>query len=333
LANVLKSGRDDFNAKFAEAKRRYPELEAAQFSQFLENSLDPIFRSAAKLSPEDAAKVAVAGYEVGLQLVGERLVGNASSARSIEQGWAVVFPPLLPALAVSPHRLFAAFTNALYSLSITPGARPEEWSRNLAMLGPRCAGVEPLLKLGQILAWRSGLAHFRLGALDAARELPEEIVVAALGAAPSASVASLLTQLAKDPWFEPSQSISPPPQTKLPRVVSKVGAFRGFGGLFVEPPQVTSHGENLLVRSGDDCWWLVADVFGATLHRATAKEFETALGSATLLPELKISAKKITFGSETLTNPCPGEMSSFAAVSHTLALTSATSHRVILIAL
>ena len=57
-----------------------------------------------------------------------------------------------------------------------------------------------------------------------------------------------------------------------PPSVKTVGAFRGFGGVFVEPLRVTFAAGNFHVLSGDECWLLTADLYGATFHRVAPNE-------------------------------------------------------------
>jgi hypothetical protein len=277
----------------------------------------------------------MAAYGTGLELVGERLAGSDARPRVIETGWGQILPSVLPLLAISPFPVLSSVSNALHTLSGSPGARPAHWCQQLRELGPQCADVATFLKLGQVLAWRAGLAHFRQGALEAAQGLPATLAVAAVGGLPSATWPPLYEQLAKDPWFDPAAQITPVPLTAAPRlhVATKVGAFRGFGGHFVEPPRVASTGEQLLVRSGDECWWLLADAFGATLHRATLNEFEAAQPRKALPENIELTNTKITRGAKSLANPAAGSTSSFAAAGRTLALTSPLSYRVVLIAL
>ena len=333
LASILRSGRDHFNATFAEARRRYPDLDAAAFNEFLRTTVDTLVRSATALSPEQQVSVVMAAYQTGLELVGERLAGSDARPRVIETGWGQVLPSIVPLLAVSPGSILSAVSNALHTLSCSPGARPTQWCQQLRELGPRCADVATFLKLGQVLSWRAGLAHFRQGALEAAQSLPEDLAIAAVGGSQSATWPALYERLATDPWFDPAAQLAPSAAAPSLYIAKKVGEFRGFGGNFVEPPEVASTGEQLLVRSGNECWWLLADAFGATLHRAALNDFEGAKPSKPMPENIELTTTKIIRGRDILPNPAPGGTSSFAAIGHTLALTSPVSYRVILIAL
>ncbi len=110
------------------------------------------------------------------------------------------------------------------------------------------------------------MAHYRQSALAVADGLPAPLALAAVGAPGSASWPELRARFAQDLWFSPDLA------APSLRVALGAGAFRGFGGLFVEPPRLAITHGNLLARSGGDAWLLFADAFGATFHRATPDE-------------------------------------------------------------
>src|SRR5205823_13803658 len=132
----------------------------------------------------------------------------------------------------SPWLFPGAITNALYNLSTTPGARPAEWMQSVIMLSAACDDVPVLLAAAQVAAWRAGLAHYRLSALERCRTLKPNIAGLALGL-PGFKASfltlkardSLLAALVADPWLDP---LAPEPPTKPAlQIVARVGAFRG----------------------------------------------------------------------------------------------------------
>lgn len=332
LATVLRSGRADFNARYEVARQRYPGLEGAAFSRFLEESVDPLAQGTARFARDRVPDVVTAAYDVGLDLVGQRLLGHEERERRIEATWREMALPLLPVIALAPARVLPAFANALFNLTITPGARPEQWAGDMRRLGIQCSDSGQLLQLGQVLAWRAGLAHFRQGALAALRSLPKPLLTAAMGAAPESDGPTLVQQLETDPWFNPA---GPPPLKGARRslaVVGRLGAFRGYGGLFVEPPVVASTSEHLYVRSGDDCWLLFADAFGSTLHRATTEEFAAARQHPFTPDDLHLTGSKLIWRGRDFDLPAKAEVASFAATATTAAITSPVSFAITLIA-
>src|SRR6185312_4146890 len=143
---------------------------------------------------------------------------------------------------------------------------------------------------GQVLGWRAGLAHYRSSALIVATTLPSTLALAAVGAHTKQKWSDVVQRLEDDPWFDPAKSEATADRSRL-AIVARVGGFRGFGGLFVEPPEVASSRDQLWVKSGDDCWLLCADVFGYTFHRATVEEFEGARQNPFSPEELSIDGK------------------------------------------
>jgi hypothetical protein len=334
FASVLRSGRPQFNAQFSEARRIYPNLDGSAFLEFLRTDVDGLVQVVQQSQPEQITNVTLAAYEAGLELVGQKLVGPGARHPWIETGWKRVLPALASALATAPARIIRSVSNALQHLANTPGARPEQWISEFERLGPLCGNVETVLRVGQVIAWRAGLAHYRGGVITAAGALPTPLALSAIGAPGSAHWPRLQEKLKANPWFNPASPLDGEKESaSFPRFVSQAGAFRGFGGLFVEPPRVTSSGNDFLVRSGDDCWLLTADIFGATFHRSSAAEFDSAIQGSQLPPELRVNDSKVLWRKKPIEMPIDGLITSSAANPTTLALTSSLTHSVVLFAL
>jgi hypothetical protein len=207
-------------------------------------------------------------YDLALQLVGEKLAGPSASTSQMNALWESVFPAVAVLISTSPRRLPVALSNAAYQLAATCGARNEKWRARLIDLAPGCTTADEFLVVAQLLAWRSGLAHFRMSALAAASALPSEMVLAILEAPAGSDVSDECQAHMKNPWFGHGEDHN---------ANRRMGAFLGYGGQFMTPPLVTRSGSQILVRSGDESWILTADAFGATLHRATAAEISAAI--------------------------------------------------------
>jgi hypothetical protein len=272
----------------------------------------------------------MAAYEAALELVGQNLAGPGSRQAEIETAWRRVLTGAAPLVAGAPARVIAAVCNAVHQLASTPGARPAQWIETMESLAPQCADVEAFLKLGQVAAWRAGLAHFRTGALDVADALPEPLALAAVGAKSKNAWAAEREKLRRNPWYDPADDRSD--STGL-RMVARAGEFRGFGGLFVEPPDVAAAGTDFLVRSGSDCWLLVADRFGATFHRAAPSEFEAAARDRRLPPSMRMDGTRLVLNGKPFEFPALGQFIGVAANANTLALTGRYSHAVLLAAI
>jgi hypothetical protein len=311
---VLKSDRQGCNARFEHARREYPTLDGADFSAFLEQTADPVVHAVAQADARAAADIGRAVYDLGLALVGQRLAGPRARFDWIDQAWRRVLCANAALVAGDPLGLAGAVSNAVHHLATTPGARPGKWIDAMEKLGAHAGPAAAFLQLGQVLAWRCGLAQFRAGALDVACALPEALALVAVGAPRDAKWADVHARLRADPWHVPGRDAT------SAGVVARVGGFRGFGGLFAEPPRVAAADGQLFVHSGTDCWLLAADAFGATFHRASSPEAEGARPVLTNLPR------------QTQLPPEAGEPTSIAATPTTLAVTTTLTHRVLLYA-
>jgi hypothetical protein len=118
------------------------------------------------------------------------------------------------------------------------------------------------------------------------------------------------------------------------RTVARAGAFRGFGGVFTEPPTVGVIDERMFVRGGTECWLLSADAFGATFHRVRPEEFERARRRSPLPNGVSVHGTTLTVRGSTITLPDVFDRpSSVCATRTTLSLTSSRTHAILLIAL
>jgi hypothetical protein len=183
-----------------------------------------------------------------------------------------------------------------------------------------------------VAAWRAGLAHFRQGALTAADGLPAALALGAVGAPISSKWPEVRKRLLANPWFDPAAPTGNGDATRV-QVMAQAGAFRGFGGVFIEPPRVAAEGEHFLVRSGEENWLLTADLFGATFHRTNPSDFDLAVQNSKLPPGLKVADSKVVWGNERFEIAGLGKLTSAAANATTLALTSELTHSVVLVAL
>lgn len=326
LAETLENGRARYNAEFQLARQRFPRLAPAEFQAHLREVVSPIVDTVSRVAPDSVRETVDVLYQFSLDLLGKGLFARYPA---LLEGWRQALPGLAPALAADPRLFAGSVTNALHKLSSTPGARPEEWIQGLLTLGPACSDAAQLLEAGKVLAWRSGLAQFRQGALAVTRTLPPEIALAALGVpgADPSNFSGLIDQLEADPWLAPQEVLQPPPSRQL-RLVSRPGAFRGFGGLFVRPPQVLSVGADLYVTDGQDAFSLHADRFGAVFQRVPQLPKPNPGTSRYTLMNGVVHAAD----GQQAAFPLFGSFASCAATDHVLAVTIPQSHSVFLIA-
>ena len=324
FAAVLRDEREVFNEKFAEARRRRPDLDGRALLAFLRGPADGVVGRAAEQAGERARDVAHAAYDAALTLVSEKVAGPGGRHPVIDEMWERVLPPMAALVADQPARVIGSLTNAVFHLASTPGARPREWIEVMERAAPALASVADLLKAGQIAAWRAGLAHLRDGALAAGDGLAPEIAAEILGA-PRAEWWAMRERLSSDVWWDPSR----PGEDARPRVAAAVGAFRGFGGLFPAPPTVATVDGHIAVSAAGECWMLVADAFGATFHRVDP----SVLKGAARPPRLRSAHESVSLHGKTLALPAIGAVTSAAAVPGTIAVTGSLTHAITLIAI
>ena len=320
LAEILRASRGELNARFAMARRRLPALDGAAFGQFLVDAVAPLCDA---VPSRDVAAVAHAAYDVALELCGQRLAGAGARDGRVGAAWSALLVPAAAHIAAAPEATLSAAANALVQLAAAPGARPEAWAEVMGTIAARAASIEEWLTAGQVAAWRAGLAHYRAGALEAADRLPPALALELVGA--GGAWADVRARLRADPWHDPAR-----PQSET-RVVARVGAFRGFGGLFPVPPSVAGGGECFLVESDGDAWILFADACGATFHRAGEEDLRAAAAGGGRAPGWR--GHRIEVGGQAIDLPVRGEVTSAALAASTLALTTSHSHSVLLVAL
>jgi hypothetical protein len=321
FAGVLRSARADFNARFVEMKRRHPDLDAEAFSAVLRTMVDPIADAVSAVNSDRLGATVWAAYDAALVVVAEKLAGPGGRYPAIAKAWQELLPAVAQLVATSPFRVIGAVTNALTQLASTPSVREAEWTARLLAVAPELTTVDDFLRAGQVAAWRCGLAHYRDGALAAADHLLPAVALRLLDAPAGAAWPEVCARLRKERWWDPAQETAAEPL----RVVRSAGTFRGFGGLFIEPPTVAAIGGQIFVRSGDSHWLVTADAFGATFHRADAAEFEAAarekrpppLGLAGAMRDL----------------PALGKVTSTAETADTVAVTGTLTHSITLLAI
>lgn len=321
FARLLRDGRNDLNTRFQTARHRYPDLDAARFRRFLEEAVDPLVSGMAAVTPAAIPDLLNASYDVALDLCGQRLVGSEARYPEMNALWRELLPVSLPLLAPAPSRVLVALGNAIHQLATTPGARPGEWLDLMAAMASRTSDTPTWLQLGQVAAWRCGLSHYRTSALRLADRLPGPLVAHILGAE-GRSWPELRQALSTDPWWAPAGH---------PRLeeVTRFGGFSGLGGIFQSLPAVSACEDQLFVFSGPDCWLVIADRFGITLHRTTPAERQVVVDGS----RVDIRSNLVTLQGKKRSFDDISRISSHAATEHTLLLCSPDSYQVIVVAL
>ena len=328
FASVLAEHRSAFNARVADAQRRYPQFDTQAFSAFLQSAVDDMVVAVDAIDSRRAGPLVQAAFDLALALTGQGLAGGHARSALVALTWSALAPQLGPLLARHPAEVLGLITNAVLHLEKIGTTRPNGWLDEMAAVGPRAATLAQLRVLGQLLAWRAGAAHFRLGALNAAAALPDALALAALDCPLEQSWPALRARMLTDPWWTPR----PDDDAGVPGI--SIGAFTGLGGEFAEPPQVRAHGDGFVVRSAERHFVLAADRHGAVLQGATEAQFDHAPTPASALPLGVVrSGAQLTLGTRTLTLDLPPNTVRLVANAHTLAITSPLTHAIRLVAL
>ncbi len=239
LADALARQRDSCNAKFAAARQRSAGLDSEGFLAHLASVLDPIIRGVAASLPEKVDLATTALFDLSLELFASRLLGPDAKSSWINQAWCRLLPRVPVLVAREPSRLTASVCNAILNIDSTIGGRPGEWLDRMGNLGACCQRVDDFLEAGKVVAWQCGMAHYRVLALDVANQLPASLAAAALGlpSDKASDVAAVTAQLNDDPWKSPLDAASQTLDGRSIQLVRHIGAFRGFGGVFLRSRQ------------------------------------------------------------------------------------------------
>lgn len=317
FASILASGRAQFNARAVEARRRFPSLDMAAFGAFLHDGVDPLVVAVAAAAPERVGGATLAAYDMALELVGHGLAGPAAKNPFVNTVWRELAPSFAPLLATAPVEVLGMLSNAAIHIASVAGARPAQWQGELAALAAQIVTLAQLRAVGQVLAWRAGVAHFRQGALAAADTLPPALALAAFGE-PGAQWPQVRAQLLDYPWRGNAEG-------------REFGTFTGLGGDFGTPPQVRATDDGFVVRSGERHYLLVADAYGAVLHGATAQEYEQA--NTGMPSSVRLDGATVHLGARSIALDLPAGDIALAANAHTLAITSPWTHAIRLLPL
>lgn len=331
LAQLLASGRADYNRRYSEMRLHFPDLNAERFGAVLRDLADPVVMAAERAQPGGGAKVVSSVYDAALTLTAHRLAGADARIITVNTTWRDLLPALGHILVSAPERVLSALTNAASQLATFSSAQGEQWVKEMTQLAPTVESVDDLLHLGQVVAWKCGLAHYRTGALAAAAHLPERLAGRIFVPSSTTTWPALNQRFQQDLWFDPTGNDLP----EGLRIVGRAGTFRGFGGLFSEPPIVQRWQTHWIARCRDEAWLLTADAFGATFHRISTAELPPPiLGVSTFLPQgFRLSGTTLFWRSYTLDLASYGRITScaFSEKSATVALTARATHHILLI--
>ena len=336
FAAVLEERRDRFNAAFAQARHDNPRLDAHAFSDHLSLRVAPIVNAVAEVFPEQVIDTGAAVYDLSLEMLRADLLNRPEIALIFTD----LLPKLVHPLAREPRRVVAAVVNAALQIG-TRGASPmKRWISAVGAAAQLDPSLDYLLGFGQVAAWRAGLAHYREGALKVAPSLDPSLVALAVdasaadaaqclarlpsdSAARTAHVAQMLERLTVDRWHAPGSPQQPEARTMIR---ARIGAFRGFGGVFQRPPTVSTSENRLFATDGSDTWQISVDAFGSTFHRVGPMPAWPGMGAFTLDRDGTVWRGRERQRIEVL-----ADARSWASTDDTLAVTLSSTHHVFVI--
>ncbi len=263
LAEILRGGRHQFNLKFAAAAKGGG-IDRMGFLQHLGGTVDPIIRAVAGIYPERTSAVVNELYDLSLQLFAIPMLGPECQYPEIGIIWREVLPRIPKILAIEPTKVAGALSNAMYSICATEGTHTQGWINAMRDISSLCLNTEALMQCGVVSAWRCGMSHYRQCSCAAALRLPSNLAAAALGLprVVGAEEINLCVQaIMANPWMTPTEHTEKGAAPNVLQILAQRGKFRGFSGLFPEPPRVRCNGEQLLVSSGRRHWRIEADAF------------------------------------------------------------------------
>lgn len=318
FSSILAAGRSRFNQRMADARRRHAGLSTEGFGQFLVTCIDPIVSAVALVDSARAPAVALAAYDMGLELTGLGLVGPGARSPFLATVWRTLAPRLAGLIVHQPAEVLGLLSNAALYIESIARTRCPEWIAQMAALSGQMQTIPQFQAVGQIAAWRCGVAHFRDGAIEAGDRLPEAVALSAFGATGTGSWQEVRAQALADPWWKPGA---------IPTGI-ETGAFSGFGGEFSVPPEVRAHPHGFTVKSGGAYYLLVADAYGAVLHPSDQAEHDV-LDAAK--GEWKLKGSVLHVGEREILLDLPAEGIKICCNGQTLAIASPYTHAIRLV--
>ena len=267
LTRTFAAARPWFNERVAEARHRQPGFDVDALRDFIAIELEAVAAAVMAADPDRIGDAVQAAYDIGIELVGQRLLGPQARSPWVRRTWQTIVPVAAPLLARWPRDTLGALSNAAIQLAATPGVRPAQWLERLAVAAPACTDVDMLRRAGAICAWRAGMVALREAALSTGEGLPTSLARTCLGLEPATHDEAIWTSLRADRWFLPDKASAPG---------HVLGGFSGFGGTFAEPPAVRADAGGFVARAGDRAYALGADAFGAAMLSAGVERFEAA---------------------------------------------------------
>lgn len=338
--DALEAQRESLNQRFRTLQKLGTKIDPSEFQAHVLKRIGPIADAVHAYLPERLRTTVSDLADVSFDLFASNHLGNASKSKWMDQLWARVFPRAAQLIARDPSRSVGCLANGLIHIENYSEESAGRWLDLLERAIDACHQTDEWLVAGKIAAWLSGMVQYRREAISLARSLRPPIVRSLLALPESTSDSVLNSELAgfeSDPWHS-LQIESPTEATQIERV--KICCqFRGWGGVFMTPPQAAVVDGHLMVTDGTHVWQLLSDRYGwMTLRNEMEPSFLLKLAKKPIkshrsadAPILKADGT-IIWGSDTRHDPELAGNSSASYDGRTFAVTIPTSFHVFLFA-
>lgn len=274
MARELAANRDTFNAMFKARKTLSRSLQADDFYHVLADVVAPVVE-AVDLAGLEVPATAHALYGIALTLTQRSLLGLNSRHEFVERVWKELLPQVANLVAKHPHDVTTAVSNAAYHLGLRSQGIQSQWLKTMKVVALESPDLQAFLDAGVVVAWTSGMTHWRKPALEAWSRLDSTLNkitlrVSSTNTYPPEVLRQQLTEAFQEPAGDKNPSL---------QIVYRTGGFRGFAGPFLNPPMVYSNGDRVFAADSNGHHRVFADIFGATIERtnpSTPTDFRSA---------------------------------------------------------
>lgn len=330
---LVEQNREALNHRYLQRRAQGAKLEDSGWLFHLRKRILPIVDSVAAVLPEGCTRTLNDLYDVSLDLfaVGHFSESTGLLPQALSQLWELTLPRLAKQLARDPRRVSGSLSNAVLSIAQSHPESVDRWLKTLNRAGPLANTVDQLLQIGQVAAWSAGFPEYRTAAVRMAQTLPVEIVRSMFQLPQSlndSNITDLLARLQADPWaFRSETTVNSPEVVR----VGSCGAFRGFGGVFLEPPRVFLSDQQLMATDNHSIWQVIADSFGQSFHRVDTTADVSRRKPEKSVPQIDAYGL-VSWNRNSLSCPDLANSTSQAFDGKTLAITLRNSFQLFLIA-
>ncbi len=345
---VLQEEREQINQRFKMVSLSGSPLDAAAFKVHLAQHVAPIAKAVHECFPERTRVVTLSLVDISLELFRSGYWGKESRLPDLDRLWIDILPTLGRFVARDPQRVVGSLSNGLIQLAQHNTEAAGKWLSRLGEVQSQCNSIHELLDAGRVLAWLCGKADLRQQSLGLLNALPRALALQLLQIteAPSDDQwRTLIEQWERDRWLSSHDGSILRSQYASLRIVQRVGAFTGYGGLFRSPPCAYVKEGQLSVSDGRSSWRVIADCHGCVLRHVGPAEvsldqityetrsLEKQRGRNRKTTEPFLSSEgKLSWDTMTREFPYLLSITSQAFDGETLAVTIASSFHVFLIA-